>query len=114
MDKSHHLDAIYRVYFENKLFDLNKFNDENDSEKKKIILELLHIGAIEACRNLGLDKARFIEAYEKVKELDYQNNYYYKNQNPAQIENKKHKFILSMAYTKLTYISLFLTRNRKS
>ncbi|WP_238532701.1 hypothetical protein [Listeria monocytogenes] len=51
VDKSHRLDAIYRVYFENKLFDLNKFNDENDSEKKKNILELLHKGAIEACRN---------------------------------------------------------------
>ncbi|EAD5703639.1 hypothetical protein ACU8IW_001260 [Listeria innocua] len=108
VDKSHHLDAIYRVYFENKLFDLNKFNDENDSEKKKIILELLHIGAIEACRDLGLDKARFIEAYEKVKELDYQNNYYYKK--PKSSPNRKQKaqiYIEHGLYKADIYIVIF-------
>lgn len=71
VDKFYYFDVIYRVYFENKLFDLNKFNDENDLEKKKIILELFYIGVIEVCCNLGLDKVRFIEVYEKVKELDY-------------------------------------------
>ncbi|MBC1968360.1 hypothetical protein [Listeria marthii] len=89
VDKSHHLDDIYRVYFENTFFDLNQFNDETDSSKKKIILELLHIGAMQACCDLGLDKTKFMEAYEKVKELDYQNKYYY--QKPKSSPNRKQK-----------------------
>ncbi|WP_260479715.1 hypothetical protein [Listeria booriae] len=42
VDRSHHIDDVYRVYFENTFFDLERFNDNSDLEKKKIILELLH------------------------------------------------------------------------
>ncbi|EFS04329.1 conserved hypothetical protein [Listeria seeligeri FSL S4-171] len=108
VDKSHHLDDIYRVYFENTFFDLNKFNDQTDLEKKQIILELLHLGAMKACHNLDLDKTSFIEAYAKVKELGYQNNYYY--QKPKASPNRKQKaqiYIEHGLYKADIYIVIF-------
>ncbi|WP_430534926.1 hypothetical protein [Listeria rocourtiae] len=88
--RSHHIDDVYRAYFENTFSDLGRFNDNSDLEKKKIILELLHIGVMQACSDLSLEEERFIKAYETVKRLDY---YTIRSLNLSLIGSIKHKFI---------------------
>jgi len=72
-----------------KSFDFNLYDSLSKYERRRLILETLYDSIKPICEKYGFDLAPFKAAYEKVKELNYENRFMYDKLTLS--PDKKHK-----------------------
>ncbi len=70
-------EGISHVCHIHKSFDFNHYFTQPKPEHRKIILETLYEAIVALCQKTGYNLALFTGAYNKVKELDYENRFIY-------------------------------------
>ena len=82
-------DKISPIAFIEKSFDFDYYFAQNKIERRKIILETLYEAIVALCEKAGYGLSPFTQAYEKVKELNYENRFIYNKLTSS--PNRKHK-----------------------
>ena len=82
-------DKISPIAFIEKSFDFDYYFAQDKLERRKIILETLYEAIAALCEKAGYDLSPFTQAYEKVKELNYENRFIYNKLTSS--PNRKHK-----------------------
>ena len=70
-------------------FDFKNYFSKEKQEQKKMILFALHDSVLQMCKKFALDKTPFINAYDKVIENNYKNQYIFNKLTLS--KNRKHK-----------------------
>ncbi len=81
-----------------KSFDLKKYFGKTDKEQKIMILEILHNIILQMCEKFKIDKIPFVNAYEKVIENNYKNQYIFNRLTFSR--NRKYKAGIEINMTK--------------
>lgn len=106
-------DKISATALIHKSFDFDHYFARNKLERRKILLETLYEAIVALCKKAGYDVSPFKAAYDKVKQLNYENRYIYGKMTCS--PDRKYKAGIEIEVNEeAAFIAVVFTKNDKN